>query len=137
MDTRRVSTGELIAGASGLALFLFLFIDWFGPFNAWETFDIMDVLLAIIGLGTAGVVGARLAGTQVNLPGGRTVANAVAGFAAEIMVLTFLLEGEERKIGLWLALFAAMGITYGGLTAGRERVGPQAPAPGPQPPPAV
>jgi hypothetical protein len=140
VDTSRVSTGELIAGASGLALFLFLFVDWFGPFNAWEIFDVMDILLAIVGLGTAAVVGARLAGTQVTLPGGRAIAIAVAGFAAEMMVLTFLLEGEERKIGLWLGLIAAIGITYGGLRATREPVAtqpPPAPAPGPQPPGAV
>jgi hypothetical protein len=138
VDTSRVSTGELIAGASGLALFLFLFVDWFGPLNAWEIFDVMDILLAIIGLGTAAVVGARLTGTQVTLPGGRGVAIAVAGFAAEMMVLTFLLEGEERKLGLWLGLIAAFWITYGGLRAMREPVAmPPAPAPGPQPPGAV
>jgi hypothetical protein len=137
VDTRRVTTGELIAGASGLLLFLFLFLDWFGPFNAWESFDLMDILLALIGLATAGVVGARAAGAQITLPGGRGVIMALAGFAAEIMILTFLIEGEERKIGLWLGLFAAMGITYGAWTAMRERpaVPPATPTPTPGPPP--
>ena len=136
MDTRRVTTGELIAGASGLLLFLFLFLDWFGPFNAWETFDAMDIFLALIGLATVGVVGARAAGAQITLPGGRGVIMALAGFAAEIMILTFLIEGEERKIGLWLGLFAAMGITYGAWMAMRERPATTPPPVTPGPPPA-
>ena len=114
MDTSRVSRGELIAGAGGLLLFLFTFLDWFDGANAWETFDIVDVLLAIIGLGIAAVVGARLAGTQIGVP---TVSLAIGGLIAESIVVTFVLESEGRKIGLWLALLAAAAITWGGWQA--------------------
>ena len=44
-----------------------------------------------------------------------------------VPALTFPLEGEERKIGIWLALVASLGITYGGGLATRER--PTAAAP--------
>lgn len=142
MDTRRVSTGELIAGASGLALFLFLFLDWFGPLNGWQLFDFMDIVLAVIGLGTAATVAARVAGTQVNLPGGPTTVMGLEGFAAFWIVVTFLIEGDERKIGLWLALLASIGIMYGALTAmkggARAAAAPPPAAPPPAaPPPAV
>jgi hypothetical protein len=40
---------------------------------------------------------------------------------------TFLLEGEERKVGIWLALVASLGITYGGWLATRERPAAAAP----------
>jgi hypothetical protein len=119
MDTARVSPAEMIAGAGGLGLFLFLFLDWFGPVNAWQGFDIVDVLLALIGLGVVVLVAARAAGTTVAVPGGTSTAIALAGFAATTVVLTFLLEGEERKIGLFLSLVAALAITYGGWAARR------------------
>lgn len=124
--------GELIAGASGLALFLFLFLDWFGPLNGWQLFDFMDIVLAVIGLGTAAMVAARVAGTQVNLPGGPTMVMGLEGFAAFWIVVTFLIEGDERKIGLWLALLASIGIVYGALTAMKAR--PAAATPGAPPP---
>ena len=133
MDTSRVSSGEAIAAVGGLVLFVVLFFDWFGPFSAWETFDVVDIVLAAIGLGVAAVAAAQAAGTRVQLPGGPGVAVALAGFAATMITLTFLLEGEERKIGVWLAVLASLAITYGGWVAARGR---PAAAPRSTPPPA-
>jgi TRAP-type uncharacterized transport system fused permease subunit len=118
MDTSRISQGELIAGIGGLGLFLFLFLNWFAGFSGWETFDIVDVLLAVIGLGVAAVVAARAAGTAVNVPGG-PLAIALAGFAAVCITLTFLLEGDEREIGVFLEFIAALAVMYGGWQAAR------------------
>lgn len=129
MDTSRVSPGELVAGVSGLLLFVFLFLDWIGPFNAWEVFDFMDIVLAVIGLGTALLVGARMAGKDVGVPGGSALLLAVAGISAFWIVVSFLIEGDERKIGIWLALLATIGLTYGGVNAGRGRVGRSATEP--------
>ena len=122
MNTARVSPGEMIAAAGGLGLFLFLFIDWFGPFSAWEGFDIMDIVLAAIGLGVVALAAARAAGTRIDLPGGPGMAITIAGFAATMIVLTFLLEGEEREIGVFLSLLAALAITWGGWTLSRGGV---------------
>ena len=116
MDTSRISQGEMIAGIGGLGLFLFLFLDWFGPLNAWQTFDIMDVVLAIIGIGVAVVVAARAAGNAIDVPGG-AMTIALAGFAATCIVLTFLLESDGRKFGIFLELVAALAIAYGGWQA--------------------
>ena len=131
MDTSRVSQGELIAGASGLLLFLFLFMDWFGPVSAFEAFDILDILLALIGLGTAAVVAARAMGMDVGLPAPTIF---LEGFAASVIVLTFILEGEERKIGVWLALLAGLGIAYGGYMALTSGTRPTTTTPTPPPP---
>ena len=145
MDTSRLSQGHLIAGAGGVGLFVFLFLDWFGPFTAWQAFDVVDILLAAIAVVVAGLIAARAAGNEIAVPGGPG-AIALAGFAATFITLTFLLEGEERKIGVWLALVSALAITYGGwqalrggtVSAPRTTAPPPAPpAGGPPPPPAA
>lgn len=141
MDASRVSVGELIAGASGLLLFVFLFINWISPegvdgANAWQLFDFMDIVLAVIGLGVAALVAARAAGMEPGVPGGAGAVIGLAGFAAFWIVLTFVIEGDDRGAGLWLSLLAAIGITYGGLAAGRGRPAARAGTP-PAPPPAV
>jgi TRAP-type uncharacterized transport system fused permease subunit len=137
VDTSRLSQGDLIAGAGGIGLFIFLFLNWILEASAWEVFDIVDILLAAIGLGVVALVAARAMGNDIRVPGGAG-AVALAGFAATMIVLTFVLEGEERGIGLWLSLLAALAITYGGWQAMRGHAGHTHHAtttPGPPPPP--
>lgn len=119
MNTSRLSQGDMIAGGGAVALFLFLFLDWFGPVSAWEGFDILDLVLAAIAIAVIVLVATRAMGNDVSVPGGRAEAIFLLGFAATMIVLTFVLEGEERKIGIWLALLAALAITYGGWHARR------------------
>jgi hypothetical protein len=123
----RISPGETIAAASGIALFVFLFFSWFGPASAWESFDIVDVFLALIGLGAVAVAGAKAAGMDV--PGGDSsgIRLAAAGLVATSITLTFVLEGQDRKIGLWLAFFASIGIVYGGWRMMHEAPGTPGP----------
>lgn len=140
MDRNRLSTGDLIAGAGAIGLFLFLFLDWFEPASAWELFDIIDILLAAIAIAVIVLVVTRAMGNDINVPGGRATAITVLGFAATMIVLTFVLEGEERKIGVWLSLLAALAITYGGWQALRGHTGPRTTAHttgAPPPPPAA
>lgn len=119
MNTSRLSQGDMIAGGGAVGLFLFLFLDWFGPVSAWEGFDLVDLLLAAIAIAVIILVATRAMGSDVSVPGGRAEAIFLLGFAATMIVLTFVLEGDERKIGLWLALLAAIAITYGGWHARR------------------
>ena len=56
----RLSQGELIAGISGLALFVVLFLPWYGvdvnvagfsaseTASAWEAFDMTDIVLFLV-----------------------------------------------------------------------------------------
>jgi hypothetical protein len=124
MDTSRLSPGDMIAGAGGIGLFLFLFLDWFSVGSAWELFDLTDIVLAAIALVVIALVALRAMGNEVSVPGGRATVIALLGAAATAMVLTWAFEGEERKIGLWLALLAALAITFGGWQALRDRVAP-------------
>ncbi len=137
MDTSRLGPSAMIAGVSGLALFVFLFFDWLGPLNAWETFDVMDIVLAVIGLGALAIAGLAATGSPLANAGAILAAD---GLIATSVTLTFLLEGDERKIGLWLAVAASLGLLYAGVTALREgvsappRARPGGSAPGPNPP---
>ena len=121
MDTSRVSQGELVAGASGLLLFLFLFLNWFGGFgndlNAWETFDIVDIVLALIGLGAAALAVLPMAGQNVDLPVARPRLLVVLGIVATSITLNWVFEGPSVKFGVFLATLAAIGIIVGGYLA--------------------
>ncbi|MEA2484117.1 MAG: hypothetical protein QOC55_2064 [Thermoleophilaceae bacterium] len=112
-DRNRLSQGELIAGVSGLALFLFLFLHWFYGASAWSTFDVIDFVLAAIALLAVAVAVAKAVGSD--LLGQRAgLVLTFLGTVATSMILTFVLEGNGRKIGLWLAFLAAIGLMYGG-----------------------
>jgi TRAP-type uncharacterized transport system fused permease subunit len=114
VDTTRLSQGDMIAGAGGVGLFIFLFLGWFDEFSAWELFDLTDILLALMAVVVIALVASRATGNDINVPGGRETMIALLGFGATMIVLTWVFEGEERGIGLWLSLVAALAILYGG-----------------------
>ena len=151
MDTSKLSTGELIAGASGLALIVVLFLPWYGVdvnvagfsasgnASAWEAFSFIDILLFLIGLVAIAVPVARAADAlPEDVPG--SVVLLAAGAVGLVLVLYRVIDvpgtdvntvgGDSvdfgRKIGVFLGLIATAGITYGGWRAGNES---QAPAP--------
>jgi hypothetical protein len=128
-DPGRISPGETIAGGAGIALFVFLFLHWFDVASAWAAFDVVDFLLAAIGLLAVAVAGARAMGNDLL---GRNTATVltVSGIVATSIILTFVLEGDGRKIGLYLAFLAAIGLTYGGWRAMHEAPGTPGPLAG-------
>lgn len=153
MDMSRISFGEMVAGVSGLALFIFMFFPWYGvktefeglgdvegvDGNAWEFFSFIDILLFLVVLVAVGMALARAAGAMpAELPAPPGTIVAAAGALAVVLILFRLLivpdpdfTGDEvdlsRKIGIFLGLIAAGGITFGGYTAMNERASGQAP----------
>ena len=141
----RGNNAPLIAAGAGLVLFISLFLGWSegldDSVSAWENFDIIDIVLALLGLISVGI-GAMLAtGNQVNLP--RTPGSIVTtvGIVAFSIVATFVLEGEDLKFGIYLALLATIGIIVGGMQLGAAagpptvRRTPEPPTSPPPPPP--
>lgn len=128
-DPGRISPGETIAGASGLLLFVFLFLHWFAGGSAWQFFDIVDVLLAVIGLLALAIAGAKAMGSPLF---GDNVGLMLAflGTVASSITLTFVLEGDQRRLGLWLSFAAALGLLYGGWKRMHEAPGVQGPLAG-------
>lgn len=146
MDVNRVGVGETIAGASALALFIFMFLPWFGvdsvggfgvgdagvDANAWESFSFIDILLFLAIVVVLGLVVAHAADALPELPQPPGTIIAIAGGIALLLVLFRLIfpPGVDtvvdvdvdlgRKIGIFLGLIAAAGMAYGGWRAMNE-----------------
>lgn len=153
MDTSRISFGEMVAGVSGLVLLIVMFFPWYGlevefeglgdvagvNANAWEAFGFIDILLFLVVLVAVGMALARAAGAMPSdLPAPAGMIVAAAGALAVLLILFRLISAPDpestgdavdlsRKIGIFLGLLAAIGITFGGYTAMNERASGQAP----------
>ncbi len=122
MDPVRARQGKLVAGIGGLALFGFLFLPWFGEAGAnltgWGGQTTMDVYLLITAMVA---VAAALPNTRALLVPGVTMSGAAAllgGVATVLLIWLAFIDfppGADRKIGVYLALLAAIVITIGGF----------------------
>ena len=118
MDIGRMSQGGRIAAVGGLALFISLFLPWFGDVSGWEGQSSTDVYMLI----TAAVAVAAAVGVGIALPGvSLNGAAALLGGVATILLLWLIIfdfpEGADRGIGIFIALVAAAAIAYGGHEA--------------------
>lgn len=145
MDVNKLSTGERVAGGAGIALFIIMFIGWWGApdvnvdlggiggdvnvsggigsANAWQAASFLDLIWALAAL--SGVALALVAGSQSkpNLPVALSAIVAGLGGLATLTILYRILDTPfdlTRKVGVFLGLIAAAGITYGGWVAMQE-----------------
>jgi hypothetical protein len=160
VDSSKLGVGEIVAGISALALFLFMFLPWYGidsvggfgvsggDANAWEAFSFIDILLFLVAVLVVGLVIAALAEATPDLPAPPAQVIAIAGVVALLLILFRLVVTPDvdtagvdvdidlgRKIGIFLGLVAAGGIAYGGWRAMSETA-PAPPTPTPDPTPA-
>ncbi|MEK6326271.1 MAG: hypothetical protein AABM66_01945 [Actinomycetota bacterium] len=148
MDFTRLTQGEKIAGASGIALILIMFIfSWYGVelagesvpdsgVNAWQAFGFIDIVLLVTVAGAIGLALISASQTEVGLPVAASAVVAGLGILSVILLLYRIIDtpGDvsaasalfnqdfdvTRKIGVWLGLIAAIGVTYGGWRAMQE-----------------
>jgi len=137
MDLRRLHLGEWVAGASGAALIVVLFLPWYGRtvecapgppcppagLSAWGALTVIDFLL--LGLGLMGLATLGTAAVYANAPVPRATSalTAFAGFIGLALVLVrlvFLPDADTRLVGSWLGLLAALGVLSGAWLAMRE-----------------
>lgn len=160
-----LSTGEKIAGASGIALLIIMFLfDWFsvsaaggiGPSfggNAWDTMDLIRFILLLTALAGIGLAASSATGSGASMPAPLSAVAAGLGGLAVICVLFRILSPPDgglgdlidvsRSIGVFLGLIASAGVAYGGWTAMQEEgtsfgdisSGSGAGSPPPPPPP--
>ncbi len=138
MDSSRLRTGEIVAGIGGVALFVFLFFDWFGGgaevsgslvngtatlshpgISGWDALTDLPGFLIILS-GVSGIALAYLAaaGQRVNIPVRRGAITALLGVLAVLLILWRMFAGSPTlKIGVFLGLAAAFAITAGALIA--------------------
>jgi hypothetical protein len=123
MDLRRLRYGEWIAGVSGVVLLVALFLDWYsagdGAFtaNAWESFSVSDVILALAAL--FGLALAFGAASQRSAAVPQTVGSLTVpvAFVAAIVVLIKALSlpdgADGREVGLYVGIVATLGVLIG------------------------
>lgn len=125
MDLNRLSQGEKIAGAAGVALLIVMFLPWYGSggfnFNAWESFSYTDLILFLAGVSGLALALVAASDQELGLPVALSTVVAALGALAVLLVLfrIFNTPGEGnadvgRDIGIFLGLVAAAGVAYGG-----------------------
>lgn len=151
MDVARLGRGELIAAVSGIALFILLFLPWFGVggdvgeafeqsqefaeglgfatpdvdtnFNAWESFDLIDLVLALTAIFAVGVGVAAATARTVALPVATSAITAGLGVLSTVLVLYRVINPPadlDREFWLFVGLIAAAGVAVGGWLAMQE-----------------
>ena len=132
MDLRRLRVGEWIAGACGVLLLVALFLPWYGDPSrtGWESFSVLDVILALLALVAISVPVVTATHRVPALPLALESLTALVGLLGVLLVLVRVLnlpgDADGREIGLWLGLLATLGI-FGGAVVGirDERRSPQ------------
>jgi hypothetical protein len=122
VDLRRVRHGEWIAGISGAALIVALFLSWYSnsagdTVNGWEAFAVVDIVVTVTALfGMALAVGAATQRSPAvpQSVGALTVPIAlIASVLVVIKALALPAGAEGREIGLWIGLVAVVGVLIG------------------------
>ncbi len=121
-DVRSLEAGTLLLGAGAILLLVSLFLEWYQPgIDAWEIFEVWDLVLAGLAIGALVATASRF-GVGVVRPPSWTFGPAIA--ALVIVVYAFLdpppligspgVDGDPST-GLWLALAASVLMTAGAV----------------------
>jgi hypothetical protein len=128
VDSSRLRNGELVAGIGGIALFLFLFFDWFGnvggfsgaSLDGWSGLggDFTGFLVALTSVVGVALAVLAAAGQRLNVPLPRGALTAGLGSMTVLIILwRFFANPGDLKIGIFLGLAAAVAIAAGALMA--------------------
>lgn len=120
--TRRFEVGPILVALGAILLLVSLFLEWYGPLNAWEAFEVVEVLLAALAVAAIVIAAGQLAdldyGNRRWLP--PLVAAVAVLVAAELVDPPPAAGAEELAEGAWLAFAAALVMLAGAvLTVGR------------------
>ena len=144
MDLDRLSTGEKIAGLSGVLLFIFMFFDWFtvdisggeGLFSvsvggsAWDALDVIPIILMVAIVAAVAVAVIRLTDAVFEPSVSVNAVVAILGALSVLLILYRIIDPPSAgdvpgvdvnpALGIFLGLIAAVGIAYGGYRAMQE-----------------
>jgi hypothetical protein len=146
VDWNRLRMGEKVAGASALALFIVMFLQWFSVstgsaridslldqqglsatgVSAWTALGFIKIMLFLIVVATIGFVILTAAQRAPALPVAASVLVTALGALAVLLVLFRIVDqpGPNRVVnveyGAYLGLLTCIGITVGGFLAMRE-----------------
>jgi outer membrane biosynthesis protein TonB len=130
VDVNRLRTGEKIAGAAAVLLFIDMFLKWYGvkgvdiTISAWKVFSYTDLLMLLLILAALALVFIRGTARTVQLPASLPLIVAGIGALAAIVVLLRIFDQPGPNELVTVRLFAYIGfllvlaITYGAIQAG-------------------
>jgi hypothetical protein len=135
----RLRDGEWIAGAGAVALLAAMFLHWYAAglveVTAWQAFDVLDIVLALLALVPLGLVFTQATRRSPSIPVAFSVFTVLAGALAALLILYRIVNQPgsndvvEVKAGAWLGFAAAAVITAGGWRSMRVEPIPGAPLP--------
>jgi hypothetical protein len=147
MDVHKLSTGEKISAGSAIALFVFMFFDWFsvdvsgagglsgslGGGSAWDALEFIPIVLVVAILAALAVAALRLTDSVFEPPVSANLLVTALGGLSILLILYRIVDtpgggGDfgavsvdvSPAIGIFLGLIAAAGIAYGGYRAMEE-----------------
>lgn len=109
MDLDKLNTGEKLAGASGIALFLIMIIfSWFGievagfgspeGANAFQAFGVIDIVLLITVIAAIALPAVALLEARVDLPVALSAIVALLGIISVVLVLFRIISPPDFGI---------------------------------------
>jgi len=121
--TRRFEVGPILVALGAIALLVSLFLDWYGGLTAWEAFEVVEVMLAVLAA-TALVIAAGLLAPDLEYVERRWLPAVILGVvvlvAAEIVDPPPAAGDQAPATGAWIALASALVMLAGAvLTFGR------------------
>jgi hypothetical protein len=141
MSLKRLRTGELIALAGAVCVFIALALPWYenstGKLDAWNTFGPTIVLFVIAGALAVLLAISTVTERSTAVPVALAVWSTLFGFIAVICAVVRLLERPQGSTvlcaGGWLAAVGALGILIGAWLSMRDErpslYGPATPEP--------
>ena len=136
MDLRRLRVGEWVLALSGAALLVSLFLPWYergeSSVSGWQSFTVIDVLLAAVAAFALGAVVAAATQPTTALAISFESLTVIFGLVASVLALVRVLDvpdfggaGWGTAAGAYLGLAGAVGLASGALVAIRdERLSP-------------
>lgn len=127
MDLARLRFGDWVMGIAAVAVLVVMFLDWYGSANAWQSFAVNDVILALAAV--MAIVAVVLIAVQPTaaVPLALTSLATLVSLLALILVVIRVIWPPQisdvdvaRDTGAWLGLVAIAALVGGCLASIRD-----------------
>src|SRR5690349_12995851 len=118
MDVRRVRSWDWLTGLAGVALLVSLFLPWYSvagvDATGWESFTVIDVILAVAALAGIALVivtaAQRTAAVPQALASSMIWLTLLAAVLAVIRLLNLPVDDATREAGVWIGAVSALAL---------------------------